>query len=301
MCVSVSCDPVSTPPSARSGVPARPPPRESFGPQRSCRSTGARYGPQCRRQDRLSDAASTYSARTRVETFDTLHGWPRPQSRPRLRRTRRCRRRSPRSPHRPGVSVPTVSKVINGRADVAPETRRRVEAAIRDAGYQRPPGTARRAPLIEVIFHELESEWALEIVRGVERVAGQHQLARRPVGDAGPPDARPRLDRGRPGPATDRRHRRLLRPDRHDARPAPVTRDPARRRRPDRRAAARHPFGRGHELERRLDGDPPPARPRTPPDRRHRWAGSGSCAAVPGSTAIERRWTRPACPSIRGW
>ena len=36
-----------------------------------------------------------------------------------------------------GVSVPTVSKVINGRADVAPETRRRIEAAIRDAGYQR--------------------------------------------------------------------------------------------------------------------------------------------------------------------
>jgi LacI family xylobiose transport system transcriptional regulator len=76
-----------------------------------------------------------------------------------------------------GVSVPTVSKVINGRADVSPETRRRVEAAIREHGYQRPASTARRAPLLEVIFHELESEWALEIVRGVEQVAGQHQLA----------------------------------------------------------------------------------------------------------------------------
>jgi LacI family xylobiose transport system transcriptional regulator len=76
-----------------------------------------------------------------------------------------------------GVSVPTVSKVINGRADVAPETRRRIEAAIRDAGYRRSQGTARRSPLIEVIFHELESEWALEIVRGVERVAGKHDLA----------------------------------------------------------------------------------------------------------------------------
>ena len=31
--------------------------------------------------------------------------------------------------------------------------------------------------MLEVIFHELESEWALEIVRGVERVAGQHHLA----------------------------------------------------------------------------------------------------------------------------
>ena len=76
-----------------------------------------------------------------------------------------------------GVSVPTVSKVINGRADVAPETRRRVEAVIREHGYQRQTMPTRSAPLLEVIFHELESEWALEIVRGVERVAGRHQLA----------------------------------------------------------------------------------------------------------------------------
>ncbi|MBA2382272.1 MAG: LacI family DNA-binding transcriptional regulator [Chloroflexi bacterium] len=76
-----------------------------------------------------------------------------------------------------GVSVPTVSKVINGRSDVAAETRRRVEAAIVEHGYQRSAGARPRAPLLEVIFHELESEWALEIVRGVERVAGQHQLA----------------------------------------------------------------------------------------------------------------------------
>lgn len=76
-----------------------------------------------------------------------------------------------------GVSAPTVSKVLNGRADVAPATRRRVEAVIRKHGYQRAARPARRAPLIELIFHELESEWALEIVRGVERVAGRHQLA----------------------------------------------------------------------------------------------------------------------------
>jgi DNA-binding LacI/PurR family transcriptional regulator len=76
-----------------------------------------------------------------------------------------------------GVSAPTVSKVINGRSDVAPATRRRVEAVIRRHGYQRPVRPARRAQLLELIFHELESEWALEIVRGVERVAGRHQLA----------------------------------------------------------------------------------------------------------------------------
>lgn len=76
-----------------------------------------------------------------------------------------------------GVSVPTVSKVINGRSDVSSETRRRVEAAIIEHGYQRTPRSVGRSSLIEVIFHELETEWALEIVRGVERVAGRHHLA----------------------------------------------------------------------------------------------------------------------------
>ncbi|MFL5644994.1 MAG: LacI family DNA-binding transcriptional regulator [Chloroflexota bacterium] len=76
-----------------------------------------------------------------------------------------------------GVSVPTVSKVINGRADVSPETRRRVEAVIREQGYHRSERIQRTAPILELIFHELESEWALEIVRGVERVAGQNHLA----------------------------------------------------------------------------------------------------------------------------
>lgn len=76
-----------------------------------------------------------------------------------------------------GVSVPTVSKVINGRSDVSSETRRRVEAAIIEHGYQRAPRSLGRSSLIEVIFHEFESEWALEIVRGVERVAVRHHLA----------------------------------------------------------------------------------------------------------------------------
>ena len=76
-----------------------------------------------------------------------------------------------------GVSVPTVSKVVNGRKDVSAESRSRIEAAIREHGYQRSAGSRSRAPLVEVIFHELESEWALEIVRGVERVARRHHLA----------------------------------------------------------------------------------------------------------------------------
>jgi DNA-binding LacI/PurR family transcriptional regulator len=76
-----------------------------------------------------------------------------------------------------GVSAPTVSKVINGRSDVSPETRQRVEAVILEHGYERSHKSVRPAPLLEVIFHEFESDWALEIIMGVEQVAREHDLA----------------------------------------------------------------------------------------------------------------------------
>ena len=69
-----------------------------------------------------------------------------------------------------GVSIPTVSKVLNGRSGVAAETRARVEAAIDQHRYRRPT-SAGRAKLMELVFRELESMWAIEIIRGVERVA----------------------------------------------------------------------------------------------------------------------------------
>jgi len=70
-----------------------------------------------------------------------------------------------------------VSKVINGRADVSPATRERIEAVIREYGYERSRKSVRPAPLLEVIFHELESDWAIEILNGVETVAREHDLA----------------------------------------------------------------------------------------------------------------------------
>jgi LacI family transcriptional regulator len=71
-----------------------------------------------------------------------------------------------------GVSVPTVSKVLNGRPDVAPGTRARVEAALARHRYQRRPRRpATGPPLIDLAFHELDSAWAIEIVRGVEATA----------------------------------------------------------------------------------------------------------------------------------
>lgn len=75
-----------------------------------------------------------------------------------------------------GVSKPTVSKVLNGRAGVAAETRRRVEALLREHGYRRPAAIA-PAAVVEVVFHGLERHMAIEIMRGVERVARGHELA----------------------------------------------------------------------------------------------------------------------------
>ena len=72
-----------------------------------------------------------------------------------------------------GVSVPTVSKVLNGRTGVAADTRARVEAAIDWYRYRRPTSSS-RAKLLELVFRELEGMWAVEIIRGVERVARKH-------------------------------------------------------------------------------------------------------------------------------
>ena len=71
-----------------------------------------------------------------------------------------------------GVSVPTVSRVLNGRSDVAPQTRQRVEQLLHDHGYQRRGGRpAGRARLIDLVFNDLDSPWAVEIIRGVEDAA----------------------------------------------------------------------------------------------------------------------------------
>lgn len=75
-----------------------------------------------------------------------------------------------------GVSGPTVSRVLNGRAGVASHTRQRVEAVLREHGYRRQEGRTNLA-IVELVFHALESPWALDIIVGVEEVARQHEFA----------------------------------------------------------------------------------------------------------------------------
>jgi LacI family xylobiose transport system transcriptional regulator len=76
-----------------------------------------------------------------------------------------------------GVSVPTVSRVLNGRAEVAPATRARVEELLGAHGYRRRRGAGvTPAPVLDLVFHELDGAWAVEVARGVGRVAREEGL-----------------------------------------------------------------------------------------------------------------------------
>ena len=74
-----------------------------------------------------------------------------------------------------GVSVPTVSKVINGRSGVAADTRAKVEALISQYGYRRPT-SATRSNMMELVFDQLDHMWGVEIIRGVERAARANRV-----------------------------------------------------------------------------------------------------------------------------
>lgn len=76
-----------------------------------------------------------------------------------------------------GVSVATVSKVLNGRDDVAEQTRRRVLKHLR-AGSYRPVGTEGAHPpsgrMIEVLFPQVQNSYSIAVLEGITDTA--HQL-----------------------------------------------------------------------------------------------------------------------------
>jgi DNA-binding LacI/PurR family transcriptional regulator len=74
-----------------------------------------------------------------------------------------------------GVSVPTVSKVINGRARVSADTRARIEELVNAYGYRK-PSAGSRSNVLQLVFRELDVIGAMEIIRGVERVAREHRF-----------------------------------------------------------------------------------------------------------------------------
>ncbi len=74
------------------------------------------------------------------------------------------------------VSMSTVSKVLNARPGVSEVTRARVESLLHAHGYSR-RGGAETAPLIELVFSQLDEAWSIELIRGVERVARENHMS----------------------------------------------------------------------------------------------------------------------------
>jgi DNA-binding LacI/PurR family transcriptional regulator len=74
-----------------------------------------------------------------------------------------------------GVSVPTVSKVLNGRPGVSQATRVRVEALIEQFGYAKSP--VKGSDAVELVFPDLSGVRAVEVIRGVQQVARRYRCA----------------------------------------------------------------------------------------------------------------------------
>ena len=70
-----------------------------------------------------------------------------------------------------GVSVATVSKVLNDRNDVSPDTRRRVQEQLRDAAYRPVNRVPRNSGLIEVAFPAWQNAYMVTVLDGVNAAA----------------------------------------------------------------------------------------------------------------------------------
>ena len=68
-----------------------------------------------------------------------------------------------------GVSVPTVSKVLNGRAGVSDATRDAVQQVLDEHGYQRRgKGRRQRVGLIDFVIRDLDAIWSMPLIQGAE-------------------------------------------------------------------------------------------------------------------------------------
>lgn len=99
--------------------------------------------------------------------------------------------RTPRQPTlgdiamRAGTTIPTVSKVLNGRSDVSTATRDRIMALVAETGYRRRSGAGRHRPagsratdrrLIDLVLAEVAGGWANQVLIGVESAAAEAGL-----------------------------------------------------------------------------------------------------------------------------
>jgi DNA-binding LacI/PurR family transcriptional regulator len=92
-----------------------------------------------------------------------------------------------------GVSVSTVSKVLNGRTDVAPATRERIGRLLRRHGYE--PGTRTGFGVVDLLLGSgdcmpptgVHSPWAEELIAGTVEAAAEagHSVVVTPVATTG--------------------------------------------------------------------------------------------------------------------
>ena len=76
-----------------------------------------------------------------------------------------------------GVSVATVSKVLNGRQDVAPQTRSLVEGVLREQEYvARGTAAPTTGTTLDLVFDALHAPYTLEVIRGVVEACSERDL-----------------------------------------------------------------------------------------------------------------------------
>jgi LacI family transcriptional regulator len=79
-----------------------------------------------------------------------------------------------------GVSVATVSKVVNGRTDVGPATRARIETLLKEHDYVGPRRDGIRPtgrPTVELVFDGKLNAYGAEIIQGVLETAAESSVA----------------------------------------------------------------------------------------------------------------------------
>ncbi len=72
-----------------------------------------------------------------------------------------------------GVSVPTVSKVLNGREGVSPATREQVKQLLEEHGYARRGRVRRSSGLVDFVISDLDTQWATALLRGAQAEAAR--------------------------------------------------------------------------------------------------------------------------------
>lgn len=91
-----------------------------------------------------------------------------------------------------GYSLATVSKVLNGRSDVAAHTRKIIEEALKTSGYTKRVSAVKNRRLIETVFQNFDNIWSLEVLRGIVREASAYGMSvvTTESGDRAHPDSR---------------------------------------------------------------------------------------------------------------